>query len=95
MASKTSLDEKLSDVVGSIDYEINDVFDLNYNFALDQNYKEFNFNEVGASINLSPIKIDLGYLQENQHIGDQEYFKTKLFLENKDQGLLSLKLKET
>ncbi len=93
MASKTSLDEKLSDVVGSIDYEINDVFDLNYNFALDQNYKEFNFNEVGASINLSPIKIDLGYLQENQHIGDQEYFKTKLFLENKDQGLLSFETK--
>ena len=49
MASKTSLDEKLSDIVGSVDYEINDVFDLNYNFALDQNYKEFNFNEYNTT----------------------------------------------
>ena len=41
MASESSLDEKLSDMVGSANYKINDNFNLNYNFALDQNYNEF------------------------------------------------------
>ena len=37
MASKTSLDEKLSDLVGSSSYNINDHINLNYNFSVDQN----------------------------------------------------------
>ena len=50
MASESSLDEKLSDMVGSANYKINDNFNLNYNFALDQNYNEFNYNEIGTAI---------------------------------------------
>ena len=38
---------KISDLVGTSKYKINDKFNLNYNFAIDQNYNEFNYNEVG------------------------------------------------
>ena len=38
--------------------------DFNYNFALDQNYKDLNYNEVGFNVNLNPIKFDIDYLQE-------------------------------
>ena len=40
MHSKTSLDEKLSDLVGSAKLAINDKIDINYNFSLDQNYSD-------------------------------------------------------
>ena len=42
MPSSSSLDEKLSDVVGNMNFEINDALkiNLNYNFAVDQNYNE-------------------------------------------------------
>ena len=46
MASRTSLDEKLSDLVGSANYKFNNKFSLNYNFALDQNYNDINYNEI-------------------------------------------------
>ena len=49
MFSKTSLDEKVSDLVGSANYSINDKIKLNYNFSLDQNYNDMNYNELGAS----------------------------------------------
>ena len=51
MHSKTSLDEKLSDLVGSANLEINDKIDISYNFSLDQNYNDLNYNEIGTSLN--------------------------------------------
>ena len=44
MHAKTSMDEKLSDLVGSADYKINDRFSLNYNFSIDRNYNDFNYS---------------------------------------------------
>ena len=93
MASKTSLDEKLSDLVGSASYDVNQKVSLNYNFAIDQNYNDFNYNEVGTTLNFNPIKIDFNYLQENEHIGNQEYFKTKIDVAKNKDGILSFETK--
>ena len=37
-----------------------------------------NFNEIGATITMDHLKIDFNYLSEKKHIGDQDYFKTKV-----------------
>jgi LPS-assembly protein len=78
MAQMTSLDEKLSDFVGSASVNIKDKIELNYDFLMDQNYNDFNYNEVGTKLNFNLIKLDFSYLQENKHIGDNEYFKSKI-----------------
>ena len=93
MHSKTGLDEKLSDLVGSANYKINNRISLNYNFAIDQNYSDLNYNEVGTEINLNNLKIDFDYLQEKKHIGDQDYFKTKINLTKSDNGIFSFETK--
>ena len=93
MHSKTSLDEKLSDLVGATTYELSENIDLKYNFSIDQNYSDFNYNEVSAALNFDPIKFDFSYLMENKHIGDQEYFKTKIDLEKSNNGLFSFETK--
>ena len=46
MPKTSSLDQKLSDVVGASNLEINDNIEFSYNFAIDQNYNEFNYNEI-------------------------------------------------
>ena len=92
MPSKTSLDEKLSDLVVSSNYKLSDKFELNYNGAIDQNYKDINYSDIGTQINLNPIKIDFNYLEENKHVGDQKYFKTKLSYE-KDNTEISYEAK--
>ena len=48
MSSESSLDEKVSDLVGDANLNFSNKFNLNYNFALDQNYKELNYNDLGA-----------------------------------------------
>ena len=93
MDSTTGLDEKLSDLVGTSNLEINNKISLKYNFALDQNYNDLNYNEIGSSLNLNPIKIDFDYIQEKKHIGNQEYLKTKIGLNQSENGLVSFETK--
>ena len=93
MSSKTSLDEKLSDLVGSSNYKVGDNLSLRYNFNVDQNYKELNYSEFGTELNFNPVKVDFSYLQEDKHIGDQEYVKTQLEYKQDNNGLISFETK--
>ncbi len=88
MPTSMGLDEKISDLVGNTKYTINDKFSLNYNFALDQNYGDFNYNEIGAKANLNNFNIDVSYLEEKKHIGNNEYVKSKIdYILNNDTNL--------
>ena len=93
MPSKSSLDEKLSDLVGSVNWDISDKFSLNYNFNLDQNYNDLNYNEIGTKLNFGSLNLDLNYLQEKKHVGDQDYLKTKVNYINNKNGLFSFETK--
>ena len=87
MSSKTSLDEKLSDLVFSTNYQINNKINFRYNSSIDQNYNDINFNDIGAEINLMPLKIDFNYLEENKHIGDKNILKLGLVMKKENTRL--------
>ncbi len=93
MPSSSSLDQRFSDVIGHSQLAIKDNVKFSYDFALDQNYGQLNYNEFGANFDFDPIKFDISYLQEKEHIGNQEYFKGRFeFVENKF-GLFSAETK--
>ena len=66
---------------------------INHNFALDQNYQDFNYNELGVSLDFGNSSINFDYLKENNHIGNQEYFVSKVNFFNKDNKSLSFETK--
>ena len=72
---------------------MNDNISLSYDFAVDQNYNEFNYNDLGLTYNFSNINIDLNYLEEDKHIGNQEYLKTKIDFSANKNSLLSFETK--
>ncbi len=78
MPTSMGLDEKLSDLMGAASYEITDKLNLSYNFAIDQNYEEFNYNEISAKTNFDKLNFNVSYLEENKHIGENEYIKSKI-----------------
>ena len=55
MPSVTSLDEKLSDLVGSSSLKINNNVDVKYNFSLDQNYNDLNYSEIVSVLNYNKL----------------------------------------
>ena len=93
MPSSSSIDQRFSDVVGENNFKINDNFEINYNYALDQNYKNLNYNEIETKFTFNPIKFDLNYLQEKEHIGNQEYFKASFEYNKNDNSLFSVETK--
>ncbi len=93
MSSKSSMDEKLSDLVASANYKLNDNISFNYDFAVDQNYSELNYNDLGITYNFNNMKIDFNYLEEDKHIGNQEYFKTKIDFSANKNSLVSFETK--
>jgi len=74
--SSTSLDQQFSDVVGVAKYNINEKINLNYNFSIDQSYKKFNYNEVGVNLIFDKVNFNIDYLQEKNHIGNQEFVES-------------------
>lgn len=89
MHDETSLNEKLSDLVGSASYDVNNNLKLKYNFNIDQNYNSFNYNEIETNFNYNKLNIDFGYLEENKHLGDKKYFKTKVDFSKSENAVLS------
>ena len=64
MATISGMDEKLSDVVGSSSIKFNEKFKIGYNFNLDQNLKEFNYNDFNTKINFDQWIYLLAILQK-------------------------------
>ena len=91
--SSTSLDQRFSDVVGITKYNINNKMSLQYNFSIDQNYKSFNYNEINTDIILQKAKFNFGYLQEKNHIGNQEFVQTGIDYKLNNSTELSLSTK--
>ena len=59
---------------------MNSLLDLQYNFSIDQGYKNFNYNEVESNFTFDKAKFNIGYLQEKNHVGNQEYVQTGIDL---------------
>ena len=93
MPSTSSLDEKLSDFIGAANINYNKNLKFSYNFSLDQNYKDLNYNEIGGNLNFNPINFDFNYLQEKKHIGNQKYIKAGINLINSTNGVFSAQTK--
>ncbi len=93
MPSSSSLDQKFSDIVGNSNFRINENIDFTYNFAVDQNYKDLNYNEIETNFNFNPVKFNINYLEEKEHIGNQEYLKAGLEFTNSKNGLLAASTK--
>jgi len=91
--ASSSLDQHFSDIVGVAEYNINNKLNLNYSFAIDQGYKNFNYNEVGSELTFDKAKFNLSYLQEKNHIGNQEYVQSGVDFKINNSSELSINTK--
>ena len=72
MPPLSSLDKRFSDVVGSLSYNNNN-FKAGYDFTLDQNYKELNYNNISANYENNKIEFNINYLEEERLSENREY----------------------
>jgi len=94
MPSKSSLDQKMSDVVGEINYNFSKIGSIDYKFSLDHNFHDLNYNEISTSLNFSKVGFNLGYLEEQNHIGNEHYVNAGISLNFNNNNKLSFETKK-
>ena len=66
MPDTSSLDNRFSDIIGSLSHKKGDNLKLQYNYSLDQNFKETNFNEVSVDYINNNFNFNLNFLEEKK-----------------------------
>jgi len=92
--SKSSLNQKTSDVVGNINYNFSEIGKIGYNFSLDHNLNDLNYNEVSTQLNFGKIKFNLDYLEQQNHVGDEHYVSSGVSLNFNEYNKLSFSTKK-
>ena len=92
--SKSSLDQKSSDIVGELNYNFLNVGSIDYKFSLDHNLNDINYSEISSNFDFGKIKFNLDYLEEQNHVGKENYVNAGLSLNLNDNNKLSLETKK-
>jgi len=92
--SKSSLDQKTSDLVGEFNYNFSEIGNIDYKFSLDHNLNDLNYNEITTKFNFGKVQFNLDYLEQQNHIGDEHYASSGVTLNINDQNQLSFSTKK-
>ena len=77
MPKETTLGQKTSDVVGYFNLKPSKFFDIDYEFSLDNNLDQVNYNNINTNIKINNFVTSFEYLEENKHFGENSYLKNK------------------
>ena len=88
LPSKSKLHEKRSDFVGKLSYRFSEFLDFDYNFSIDNNFEESNYDSVLANINFSNFISSFEFISEDEELGQSELIRNiSKFIINKENSL--------
>jgi len=94
MPKQSTLNEKTSELVGNINYYLNNFSKVGYKFSLENNYSTLNYNEISGIFKINKLVTNFEYLEENNHIGNNHYINAGLVLELNKSNSLKFKTRE-
>ncbi len=87
----STLNKKNSNLFGSISNKFSDQFKLNYNFALDNDFNKFEYNDFNATLSINNLVTTFNYIEENGEMGDTNAFENTISYEFNENNYLSFK----
>ena len=94
LPSKSSLDQKTSDIVGEVKYNFSTIGSIDYKFSVDHNLNDLNYNEISSGLNFGLVKFNLDYLEEQNHVGDEHYINAGVDLNFNESNKLSFETRK-
>ena len=88
---KSTLGQKTSDIVGNLKFIPSKFFDFEYEFSLDNNLNETNYNLVKTNLSINNFVTSFEFLQEDNMIGNKSYLSNKTTFSFDDSNSLSFK----
>jgi LPS-assembly protein len=71
----SSINQKTSNLFGSVTYALSEKFNLDYNFSVDNDLKTFEKNAIGVGFNFDNINTKFNFTEEDGKIGDTNVFE--------------------
>jgi len=94
LPNNSSLDQKTSDLVGEFEYNFSKIGKIDYKFALDHNFNNFNYNQISTNLNFGKIDFNIDYLEERNHIGSEHYINSGVSLNINSSNKISFETKK-
>ena len=80
LPTKSTINNKGSDFIGSLLFEPSNNLKLDYNFSLDNDLSSTNYNLLKADFTVNKFVTSFEYLQENDEVGSESYFSNNMKL---------------
>ena len=77
LPTKSTINNKGSDFIGSLVFEPNENFKLDYNFSMDNNFESTNYNLLKTNINVNKFVTSFEFLQEDDEVGSESYLSNE------------------
>ncbi len=87
--SKSTLNRKSSNLFGLVTNKFSDNFELNYNFAIDNDLNTFEYNNVNATFSINNLITKFNFIEENGEMGDSNVFENSISYNIDDNNLIS------
>ena len=81
MPNSSSLNKDISDIVGSLNLNFADLGDIKYDFLYSKDIGDTYYNLITSNLNLGRFRFNLDYLEENEHIGNENYINQGVEIE--------------
>jgi len=75
--SQTTLNNKNSNIFGSMNYAHSKQLNLEYNFAIDEKIENFNYNSVGIGLSLNNFVTKFNFIKENSILGNANVYENE------------------
>ena len=73
--TQTSLNKKNSNLFGSMDYKMSNLINIEYDFAMDNKYENFEYNSFGVDLSLNNFVKKFNFLEENNKLGSANFLE--------------------
>ena len=91
ISRSSTLNRKNSNIFGSITNEFSNNFKLNYNFAVDNDFSTFEYNDINATFKFNNLETTFSFLEENGEKGDSNIFENSIAYSIDDNNSLTFK----
>jgi len=92
--ANTSLDQKMSDIIGNINYNFSEIGNIDYKFKVDHNLNDINYNKISTDLDFGKVAFNLDYLEETNHVGTEHYASSGISLNINDKNSFSFSTKK-
>ena len=94
LPKNSTLDKKMSNLIGQIKFKPNNTLNFDYNFLADNNLDQINYHKINTTISVNNFINKFEFLEENNDIGKESFVSNETKFKFGDNSDLSFKTRQ-